>query len=125
MSAETGCRPGRTNRNASRNARGCRCGWPGSSGLRAGLVGAHAVALAADVEDGGVAEQAVDDGGGDDRIGEDMAPVGEAAIRGQDDRALVGPTADDLEDPVGRGLVEREVAQLVDHQDRWAEVGAE
>ena len=41
---------GRGNRNASRNARGYRGGWSGSSGLREGLVGAHAVALAADVE---------------------------------------------------------------------------
>jgi hypothetical protein len=51
-------------------------------------------------------EQPVDDGGGDDGVGEDLAPVGEAAVGGQHYRTLVVAAADDLEDPVCRGLVE-------------------
>ena len=37
------------------------------------LVAAHPVAAAADVEDGGVADEAVHDGGGHDLVGEDLA----------------------------------------------------
>jgi hypothetical protein len=44
------------------------------------LVGAHPVAAAADVDDSGVPQQAVDDGRGDDRIGKDLAPVREATV---------------------------------------------
>src|ERR1039458_9619732 len=60
-------------------------------------VGAHPVAGAADVEDGGGVEQPV---------GEDLVPVAEAAIGGEDDRAPVVAAADHLEDPVCGGLVE-------------------
>src|SRR6266545_7220348 len=60
-------------------------GWLGGSGLGdhplAGLleqaaVGAHPVAFAADVDHHGVAEQAVQDGGGDGVVLEDLAPGG-------------------------------------------------
>ncbi len=36
------------------------------------LVSPHPVAPAADVEHGGVVEKAIDDGGGDDRVSEDL-----------------------------------------------------
>src|SRR5437588_5005395 len=78
------------------------------------VVGAHAVAAAPDVEDAGVADETVDDGGGHDLVGKDLAPVGEAAVAGEDDGALLVATADDLEDPVGRGLVQGQVAELID-----------
>ncbi len=62
---------------------------------------AHAVAATADVDDDGVVDEAVDDGGGDDLVSEDLAPVREATIRGEDDgRRLLVATADDLKDPV-------------------------
>jgi hypothetical protein len=90
------------------------------------LVTAHAVAPAADVDDDGVVDEAVDDGGGDDLVGKDLAPIREAAVGSEHDgRGLLVATADDLEDPVGRGLVERQVADLVDDQDRGLEVGAQ
>ena len=44
------------------------------------MVGAHAVAAAADVDDDGVVDQAVHDGGGNDLVGEDLTPVREAAV---------------------------------------------
>ena len=54
-----------------------------TSRLRAG-VGAHAVALAADGEDRGVMQQAIDDGSGHHLVGEDLTPIGEAPIARQD-----------------------------------------
>jgi hypothetical protein len=39
-------------------------------------MGTHAVATTADVEDGGAVEQPVDDGGGDDGVGEDHEVTG-------------------------------------------------
>jgi hypothetical protein len=52
------------------------------------------------------------------RVSEDLVPVAEAAIGGEDDRAPVVAAADHLKDPVGRGLVEGQVTQLVDDQHR-------
>jgi hypothetical protein len=60
-------------------------------------VAAHSVAVAGDREDGGVVEEAVEDGGGDGGVFEDVAPVGDAAVGGQDDAAVFVAAADDLE----------------------------
>ncbi len=49
-------------------------------------MGAHAVALAADVDDHGVADQAVEDGGGEGVVFEDLAPGGKRPVGGQADR---------------------------------------
>jgi hypothetical protein len=38
-------------------------------------MGAHAVAAAADIEDDGVVDKAVDDGADDDLVGEDLTPI--------------------------------------------------
>src|ERR1039458_10593632 len=81
-------------------------------------VGAHPVAGAADVEDGGGVEQPVDDGGGNHRVGEDLVPVAEAAIGGEDDRAPVVAAADHPEEPVGPGLVEGEVGEVAEDPQR-------
>jgi len=43
------------------------------------------VAFALDVDGGGVMEQPVEDGRGDDVVGEDRAPVAIALVGGQDD----------------------------------------
>ena len=43
------------------------------------------VAFALDVDGGGMVQQPVQDGGGQDRIAEDLAPVDEALVAGQDD----------------------------------------
>ncbi len=51
------------------------------------------------------------------------APVPEAAVGGQHDRAALVAAAHDLEDPVGGGGVHRQVAELVDDQHRGPGVG--
>ena len=38
------------------------------------LVSRHAIAATTHVDDGGAVKEAVDDGGGDDTVGEDLAP---------------------------------------------------
>src|ERR1700687_4633481 len=52
-----------------------------------GPVAAHSIAGPSDVDDRGVVEESVDDGAGDDRLAEDLGPVAEASIGGQDDGA--------------------------------------
>src|SRR5712692_3973038 len=48
------------------------------------LVSAHPLAAAFDVEDAGAVLRPVDDGGGYDGVGADLAPVAEATVGGQD-----------------------------------------
>ena len=60
----------------------------GAELLEAGAVAAHAVAIAIDLEDGGVVEEAVEDRGGDGGVFEDLAPARDAAVGGEDDAAV-------------------------------------
>src|SRR3712207_3922761 len=50
---------------------------------------AKAIARALDLHDDGVVEEAVQQRGGDHRIAKDLSPLGEAAVRRQDHRALL------------------------------------
>ena len=60
--------------------------------------------------------EAIDQGGGDHRVAEDLAPGLEPAIASDDDRAAFVAAGDQGEEEV-RGLaLEREVADLVDDQ---------
>jgi hypothetical protein len=76
-----------------------------------GLLGlAGPVALALDGDDVGVVDDAIDEGGGARRVGEDGGPVAEGEIRGEDEALLLIATADDLEEEVGRfGCRRREI----------------
>src|SRR3954454_18771462 len=74
----------------------------------------EAVALAFEADDVGVVDESVDEGGGDHGVAENLAPGFEAAVAGDDDRALLVAAGDQGEEQV-RGLpFEREVADLVD-----------
>jgi hypothetical protein len=77
-----------------------------------------APSLALDVLDGGVVQEPVEDGARDDLVGEHLAPVAEAPVAGQHDRAALVSSTDDLEHPVRAGRVHWQVAELVDDQDR-------
>ena len=59
-------------------------------------------------------DQPVDHRGGDDVVGEGLAPASEGQVRGDQDRALFVAGGDELEEQVRRVLVERDVADLVD-----------
>ncbi len=62
---------------------------------------AEAVAIAADLDDGGVVHEAVEHGGGEDGVtGEGLVPGPERQVRGEDDRALLVAARDDLEQEI-------------------------
>jgi len=70
-------------------------------------------------------QEPVEDGGGDDLVGEDLAPLGEGLVAGDDDRAAFVAVADQLEHHVRRGPVAGQVAHFVEDQDRGPKVGLE
>ena len=63
-------------------------------------VGAEAVACPFDLNDDGVVQEPIEQRGGDDGIAEDLAPFGEAAVRGQDHGAFLVAGVDELEEGV-------------------------
>src|SRR3954447_27025719 len=67
-----------------------RCWRPDPEGLRNEVgVLAHAVARTLDLHNDGVVQQSVQQGGGDHRVRENLAPFGKAAIGRQDHGALL------------------------------------
>src|SRR4051795_9545262 len=71
-------------------------------------------------DDLGVVDEAVDHRGGGDVVAEDLAPAAEGHVRGDHHRALFVTGGDQLEEQVGRGGVEGDVADLVDDQQPGA-----
>src|SRR3954467_11154583 len=61
-------------------------------------------------------DEAIDEGGGDHGVAEDLAPALEAAVAGDDDRAAFVAARDEREEQVGGLALEREVADLVDDE---------
>ena len=71
-------------------------------------------------------EQPVEDGGGQGRIVvEDLGPVLEYAIGGDRDRGAFVALADDLEQQVGPGLVDGEIAEFVEDQQPGSDIASE
>src|SRR6266508_5786303 len=87
-----------------------------SGGRDAGAAFAQAVALAFEGDHGGVVDEPVDQGGGDDGVAEDLAPLLEAAVRGDGDRAALVAAGDQGEERVGGLALQGEVADLVDDE---------
>ena len=77
---------------------------------------AEAIAGSLDLYDLGVVEQAVEQRGGDDLVAEDVAPLAEAAVGGEDHGAALISSVDELEEQIGAAWSDREVADLVDDQ---------
>jgi hypothetical protein len=67
-------------------------------------------------------QQPVEDGRGQHVIAEDLAPLAEGLVGGQQDRAALIAAGDRLEDQVGVGAGQRQIAHLVDRQDGGLEV---
>jgi hypothetical protein len=63
-----------------------------------------------------VVDEPVDEGGGHHGVAEDLAPLLEAAVGGDGDRAALVAAGDEREEEVGRGSLERQVADLVDDE---------
>ena len=76
----------------------------------------ESVAGAVDGEHLGVVEEPVEDGGGERFVAEGVGPFGDGLVGGDDRRAARVAAVDDLEDAVGVGAVELEVAGFVDDQ---------
>ena len=73
----------------------------GAECVDAGLVAAHAVGGPVDREHGAAVEEPVEDRGRDGLVVEDLAPGGDAAVGGEDDRAVFVAAGDDLEEVAG------------------------
>jgi hypothetical protein len=69
----------------------------------------EAPGLAAGVDDVGLVGDAVDDGLGEARVGEDLCPLAEGEVGGDDQRAALVALGDDLEDELGGALGEGEI----------------
>ena len=78
----------------------------------------QAVAGAFDLDHHGMMEQSVEQRGGDDGIAEDLAPFGKAAVGGEDHRAFLVARVDELEEQVAAAVGDRQVADLVDDEER-------
>ena len=76
----------------------------------------HPVAVASDVDDMAVVHKALDESRRHDLVAQHAAPVLETLVRRQHSRRLLVPGVDELEEERGAVLVDRQVADLVDHQ---------
>ena len=91
-------------------------------GVRSGLLQqtvefSEPVATPVDEDDVDVVQQSVEDCGGQDLIiGEDVGPVPDVLVRGQDDGALLVACADESEEEIRLLAVERPEADLVNDQ---------
>jgi hypothetical protein len=74
----------------------------------------HAEAFSFDDHRLGMMEQPIQDGGGQGAVlVEDLGPLLKGPDRGDNDRPLFIAQRDDLEEQIGAGLVDGEIAQLV------------
>src|SRR6266567_4999759 len=88
------------------------------SGLTLDLV-FHAETLPFDDDGLGMMQQPIQDRGGQGAIMvENRGPLLKSAVGGQDDRPLFIAQGDDLEEEIGAHLVNREVAELVEDEQR-------
>lgn len=65
-------------------------------------------------------EKAIEQRGGDDRIAEDITPLGEAAVGSEDHRALFVAGVDQLEEEVAAAGDDRQVTDFVDDEQGGA-----
>jgi hypothetical protein len=86
---------------------------------------AQPVAGPFDLNHHGMVEQAIEQRGGDHGTAENLAPLGEATIGGQDHRAALVARVDQLEEQVATAGDDRLVADLVDDKQRKPAVEAD
>ena len=78
----------------------------------------HPVAVAPDVDDVAMVQEPVDERRRHDLVAEHVSPFLEALVRGQHRRRPLVPGVDQLEEEHGAVLADRQVADLVDHEQR-------
>src|SRR4029077_10542524 len=92
--------------------------WGSASFLRLALEAvAEAPALVAGVDDVGAVGEPVDDGFREAGVGEDLGPLAECEVGGDDHRRTFVALRDDLEDELGGAFGEREVAELIEEDE--------
>ena len=80
----------------------------------------ESVAVALEADHLGVVDQAVDHGGGHGGVAEHLAPASEGLVGGDDERGALVAGAHELEEEVGGLGLERDVADLIDDDQRVA-----
>ena len=78
--------------------------------------GAAAVAFDVHLEDGGVVDEAVDDGERHRLVGEDLAPFAERLVGGDEQGSPLVSGADEFEQHAGFGLILGDVGEVVEDQ---------
>jgi hypothetical protein len=100
---------------------GCGSKRPGTQGVWDQVdVLAEAITCALDLNDHGMVKQPVQQGRGDNGIAKHLAPFAKAAVGGQDHRALLVAGIDQLEEQIAVAGGDRQVADLIDDQQRGA-----
>src|SRR5712692_17995 len=91
---------------------------PGKHGLTLDLI-FHTEALPFDDDGVGMMQQPIENRGGQGAVMvEDRGPLLESAVRGNNNRPLFIAQRDDLEEQIGACLVNREIAELVEDEQR-------
>ena len=80
----------------------------------------QAIARSLDLEHDGMVQKPIEQRGGDHGIAEDLAPFGKAAIGGEDHGAFFVASIDELEEEIAAARYYRQIADLVDDQQREA-----
>ena len=79
----------------------------------------HPVAVAPDVDDVAVMDDAVDESSGHDFVAENSSPLFEPLVGGEDRGGALVATVDELEEKHGPTLTDGQVADLVHYEERW------
>ena len=85
----------------------------------------ESVTGAFDLDDDGVVQQPVEQGGGHHWVAEHLGPFGEVAVGGEDHGAFFVAGADQLEEQIGAFLGQRQVADLIDDEKGGSAVKAQ
>src|ERR1700687_1193490 len=77
----------------------------------------EAPAFVAGLDDVAMVGQSIEHGSGHLGVAEDLRPVGEGEVGGDQQRGVLVELADQVEQQLPAGLTEREIAELVDDDD--------
>src|SRR4029077_19656447 len=92
------------------------CGPPSAWSTLAFEGGSAAIALDVHLEDRGVMNEAIDDGEGHCLVWEDLPPLAEGLVGGDQQGSPLVSGADEFEQDAGFGLILGEVGQIVEDQ---------
>src|SRR5271156_807270 len=94
----------------------CLAWFGGGRGDAAEVAVFEPVAVSFEGDDFGVVDEAVDHGGGDGVIAEDLTPAAERLVAGDDEAGPLVAGGDELEEQVGGLGLEGDAAHLIDDQ---------